>query len=397
MSRARRGVGEAGRVIRAGPADAPYEAFVPHPLPPDLVIDADLLRRLSAADRAIGELAGLGRTLPNPHLLMGLFIRREAVLSSRIEGTRTQLADLYAYEAGQLVLPGMAPPPSADDAREVYNYVTALGHGIDRLNTLPMSLRLVREVHQHLMTGVRGEYATPGEFRRTQNWIGPPGCTLAEATFVPPPVAEMNDALAAWESYLHAGAGYPPLIRLALIHYQFEAIHPFLDGNGRVGRLLTSLLLVHWNLLPLPLLYLSAYFEEHRDGYYERLLGVTRRGEWQAWIAFFLDGVARMALDGNERARRLIDLQAEWRTRLAQAGRSATPLRAAEVLMSYPILTIPQAQQRLGVSYPTAKKAIERLVEAAILVPAGPQVYGRTYIATEILRILGGQPTEPSN
>ncbi|MBC7239607.1 MAG: Fic family protein, partial [Chloroflexi bacterium] len=221
------------------------------PLPPVIAADWELMCALSEADRSLSNLAGLGRTMPNPHLLIGPFVRREAVLSSRIEGTEADIADLYAYEARQLPLPGVEVSPPESDVQEVLNYVNALEYGLQRLNTLPMSLRLMRELHAKLLAGVRGEYATPGEFRHSQNWIGPPGCSLNEAIFVPPPPAQMDEALDALEKYLQSDDMYPPLIRLAFIHYQFEAIHPFLDGNGRIGRLLLSLLLVQWQLLPL--------------------------------------------------------------------------------------------------------------------------------------------------
>jgi Fic family protein len=256
----------AGRVVTAGAGAAAYRAFVPHPLPPPLAPDAELWRVLSGADRALGELAGLGRTLPNAQLLVRPFIHREAVLSSRIEGTHTDLAGLYAYEARQ-----GEPVEDEADAHEVHNYVVALDYGIERLAKLPVSLRLMREIHERLMTDVRGGYATPGQFRRSQNWIGAPGSTLQNATYVPPPPAEMHAALNAFEKYLHAEDAYPPLVRLAFAHYQFEAIHPFVDGNGRVGRLLLALLLVAWDLLPQPLLYLSPYFEANRRDYYDLL------------------------------------------------------------------------------------------------------------------------------
>jgi len=242
-----------GRVIKIGQGDAAYWAFEPNPLPPSLGFDAKLVMVLSETDRALGELAGLGRALPNPHLLINPFIRREAVLSSRIEGTQADLADLYAFEARQLALPGLKSAPSEADVREVLNYVRALEDGLERVKSLPVSLRLLRELHARLMEGVRGEKATPGEFRHSQNWIGRPNCTLSDADFVPPPVEAMNAALNVFEKYLHLQDETPPLVRLAFIHYQFEAIHPFLDGNGRIGRLLLTLLLVHWNLLPLPL------------------------------------------------------------------------------------------------------------------------------------------------
>lgn len=285
-----------GRVLQMGQGEAAYWAYVPHPLPPEITWDVDLVCALSDADRALGQLAGLGRALPNPHLLIRPFIRREAVLSSRIEGTQTDLPHLYAYEAGQLALPGLDPAPPEADMREVLNYVHALEYGLERLNTLPVSLRLLRELHGVLMKGVRGEQATPGEFRRTQNWIGPPGCTLNDATYVPPPPPELMPALAAFESYLHSDGSLPPLIRLALIHYQFEAIHPFLDGNGRIGRLIIVLLMNHWNLLPLPLLYLSAFFHRYRDQYYHLLLMVSQQGAWREWSEFFLQGVAEQSV-----------------------------------------------------------------------------------------------------
>lgn len=377
-----------GKIIRVGQGEAAYWAFVPNPLPPTLPADWELTGVLSAADRALSELAGLGRTIPNPHLLIGPFVRREAVLSSRIEGTRANITDLYAYEAGQLPLPGMEAPPPESDVREVLNYVNALEYGLERLQTLPVSLRLLRELHERLMRGVRGEHATPGEFRRTQNWIGPPGCTLKEATFVPPPPAEMHEALDALEKYLHSEDAYPPLLRLALVHYQFEAIHPFVDGNGRIGRLLLSLLLVQWGLLPLPLLYLSAYFHRHRQHYYDLLLGVSERGAWREWLLFFLRGVAEQAEDALTRAKRLQDLQQEWHQRLTQARVSALALRLADSLFAKPILTIPQAQHLLDVTYPSAQRNVERLVQAGILQPIGEASYGKTYVATDILGII---------
>ena len=221
-----------GRLLKVGQGDAAYRAFVPNALPPALTLDAKLIRILSEADRALGELAGLGRTMPNPDLLIRPFIRREAVLSSRIEGTQTDITDLYLYEARQMALPGMKPASTDADAREVFNYVRALEYGLERVQTLPVSLRLVRELHAHLMEGVRGEKATPGEFRHSQNWIGKAGCTLNDADYIPPPVPEMNDDLNAFEKYLHSENEHPPLVRLAFIHYQFEAIHPSWTATG---------------------------------------------------------------------------------------------------------------------------------------------------------------------
>jgi Fic family protein len=380
----------AGKVIKVGRGDVATWTFVPHPLPPDLTPDWDLITLLSEADRALSGLAGVGRTLPNPHLLIGPFVRREAVLSSRIEGTITDITDLYAYEAGQLPLPGFDAAPPKADAQEVLNYVRALEFGLERVRTLPISLRLMRELHAKLLTGVRGQHATPGEFRRTQNWIGPPGCSLAQADFVPPPVEQMTESLAALERYLHGSAAvHPPLVRLALIHYQFEAIHPFVDGNGRVGRLLLSLLLVEWGLLSLPLLYLSAYFHQHRDEYYDLLMAVSERGAWKEWIRFFLFGVAEQAGDAVARATHLQDLRESWHRQLTETSRSTLLLRLADQLFTSPVLTISGAQELLGVSYPGAQRNVDRLVEAGILRQWGEASYGKTFYAPEILRTLG--------
>jgi Fic family protein len=381
-----------GRLLKVGQGDAAYRAFVPNALPPALNLDAKLIRILSGADRALGELAGLGRTMPNPELLIRPFIRREAVLSSRIEGTQTGITDLYLYEARQMALPGMKPASTDADAREVLNYVRALEYGLERVQTLPISLRLVRELHEHLLKGVRGERATPGEFRHSQNWIGKPRCTLNDADYIPPPVPEMNDALDAFEKYLHSGNDHPPLVRLALIHYQFEAIHPFLDGNGRIGRLLLSLLLVNWKLLPLPLLYLSAFFERHRQDYYDLLRAISERGAWSEWLAFFLSGVAEQSQEANQMAKKLQDLQLKWREKLTKARASALLLRLADSLFESPLVTIPQAQRVLGVTYRTAQQNVERLVEEDILQQESKTSYGKTFSARDILNLISENP-----
>jgi len=378
-----------GTVVKVGRGEMAYWAFVPNPLAPKLEFDSRLVSTLSDADRSLGELAGLGRTMPNPHLLIGPFVRREAVLSSRIEGTQADVTDLYAYEARQLFLPGPSRPEPESDVREVANYVRALEYGLGRLNTLPVSLRLMRELHERLMHGVRGERATPGDFRRSQNWVGPPGCTLEAATFIPPAPIELRQGLDALEKYLHSENESPPLVRIALIHYQFEALHPFLDGNGRIGRLLISLLLVHWNLLPLPLLYLSAYFERNRQGYYDLLQAVSERGAWREWLIFFLRGVADQARDANLRAKRLQDLQADFRSRLTQGRASTLPLSLADSLFELPMLTIPLAQKKLKVTYASARRNVEKLVTAGILQQVGESSYGKTFVAQEILRVIG--------
>lgn len=378
-----------GRLVEVPHGDQPYAAFVPNPLPPRLSIDIELLREATEASYALGELAALGRRLANPHLLIGPFIRREAVSSSRIEGTQADMADLYAFEAGQLALPGFATVPPAGDVKEVLNYVAATEYALERLSSLPMSLRLVREAHVRLMEGVRGGRALPGEFRDRQNYIGSEQDDVYSASYVPPPINEMMLALDALERYINrTDDHYPPLVRLAFVHYQFEAIHPFIDGNGRMGRLLMTLLLVDWRLLPLPLLYLSAYFERHRDRYCDLLLAVSEYGSWREWVAFFLAGVAEQASDASQRIKEIEDLQADWERRLSGLGRSTASLRLARNLLASPILTIPQAQKLLGVSYPAAQKNIERLTQAGILRQAGDARYGRAYMAEELLSIL---------
>ena len=352
---------------------------MPDPLPPRIEFGERLVRVLSDADRAIGRLAGEGGRLPNPHLLIRPFVRREAVLSSRIEGTQATLGELLAAEAGATV------SRSPEDLREVANYVTALEYGVARLEKLPLSLRLVRELHERLMRGVRGDLAYPGEFRRTQNWIGAPGSTLANAIYVPPPVAEMKEALGAWEKFLH-DRSLPPLVQIALVHSQFEAIHPFVDGNGRVGRLLITLFLVEREILPTPLLYLSAFFEASRRDYYDGLLGVTQRGDWPGWIEYFLNGVARQAEDALSRAERINRLLVAWREKAG--GRSTTALRLVDLLAENPFWTVKGAATRLDVAFTTAQRAVVALERAGILEQTSDARRDRAYCAKAILAIL---------
>jgi Fic family protein len=357
-----------------------HAALLPDPLPPSLEWSLGLVRALSDADRAIGRLAGESGRLPNPHLLLRPFLRREAVLSSRIEGTQATLGELLAAEAGAAV--ERAP----EDLHEVGNYVSALEFGVERLKSLPLSLRLVRELHAHLMAGVRGGHATPGEFRRSQNWIGPAGCTLANASYVPPPPAELPAVLGAWEGFLHDRT-LPPLVHAALCHYQFEAIHPFLDGNGRIGRLLVTLLLVERGILPTPLLYLSAFFEATRQEYYDRLLAVSARGAWEEWLGYFLNGVARQAEDALSRAERINGLLGAWR--LAAAGSPSKATTAlVDRLAENPFWTVTRAAERLGVAYTTAQRAVEKLVALSILAPTSEARRDRGYCCREILQIL---------
>jgi Fic family protein len=297
------------------------------------------------------------------------------------------LAELYQYEAAQLALPGLEPPPSSD-AQEVLNYVHALEWGLEQIQQRPISLGLIRALHAELMNGVRGGRATPGAFRAIQNYIAPPGAAFAQARYVPPPPLQMHDALLALEHYTQAPHDFPPLVRLALIHYQFEAIHPFVDGNGRTGRLLISLLLGHWQLLPLPLLYLSAYFERHRRDYYDLLLAVSEQGAWADWVRFFLAGVSEQARDAIRRAGRLQDLREEWRDTLARTGGTAVTLRLVDALFTAPALTVTMARDLLNISYPGAKDNIEKLAAAGILYSVPDTPRGRLYLAPAILRVL---------
>lgn len=368
-----------GRVIKT-PLD--YWAFIPNPLPPQIALSWDLVRQLSDADRALSELAGTARTLPNPHLLIGPFIRREAVLSSRIEGTQASLSDLLFFEASGSV------DPKVPDVQEVANYVKAMEYGLARLKEFPLSLRFIRELHERLMHGVRGEQLTPGEFRRSQNWIGPAGCTLMEATYVPPPVHEMEEALGQFEAYLHAPSEFPLLIRLAGIHYQFEAIHPFLDGNGRIGRLLMTLLLCKEGALSEPLLYLSAFFERNRNEYYRLLLAVSQAGSWADWISFFLRGVADQSRDAVARSSQLLKLWQTYREEFQSARSSALQLRLVDELFAYPAITATGAAKFLNVTHRSAQLNIDKLIRKGILKEATGRQRNRVFVASDIIKII---------
>jgi Fic family protein len=364
---------EAGRVIRTAQG---YNAFIPAPLPPQLQYTPALVRLLSVADAALSELSGLGHVLPNPHLLIAPYVRREAVLSSRIEGTRTSLSDLLADEAGQ------TPDASPDDVHEVRNYVVALDYGIARLQSLPLSLRLVRELHQRLMHGVRGDRATPGEFRRSQNWIGPHGSTPANAPYVPPPPQEMHETLAAWETFLHARDELPDLIHCALMHEHFEAIHPFLDGNGRVGRLLITLFLIERGRLSQPLLYLSEFIERNRDDYYRGLQRIRTHGDWNGWLHYFLAGVQWSARRAVRHARQLLALRETMRDKLA-AHLRALPM--VDVLFENPYLDANRIKALLGVSDPTARKLLGILENAGLIEETTGRAWKRQYLARGVL------------
>ena len=361
-----------------------YRAFYPNPLPPEIEFDSALITKLSKADQVLGRLGGEARRLPNPHILIRPFIRREAVYSSRIEGTQATLGELLAAEAGANV------DRSPDDLQEVGNYVAALEHSLQRLTEIPISLRLVKEIHKVLMNKSRGEHAFPGEFRKTQNWIGTPGCTLKEASYVPPPPDVLGEQLGDWERFIHESE-LPLLVTCALMHYQFEAIHPFIDGNGRVGRLLITLLLCERNVLPGPFLYLSAFFDATRRVYYDRLRAITESGDWIGWLDYFLNGVIRQCEDSLGRADRMNELIEEWKTQIA----GVTPKAAfalVELLAGNPYITPRSAEENLGVVFNTANKAIKVLQDAHILDQVGDSKRDRLFVATKLLDILEEPP-----
>jgi Fic family protein len=366
-----------GRLLRTNHG---YWAFFPNPLPPELIWSGALVTLHSEAERELTRLALAGGDFPHPHILMRPFIRNEAVISSRIEGTQATLEDLYSYETEQISF-----LESASDAREVYNYVRALEYGLERVETLPISLRLIKELHAQLMQGVRGEIMTPGEFRRSQNWIGPAGCTMESATYVPPPVEEMHVALDALEKFIHAPSDLPTLTRIGLIHYQFEAIHPFLDGNGRIGRLLISLLLCQWGLLPRPLLYLSAYFERNRSEYYERLLAVNRRGDWVGWLRFFLTGVRDLSLEAAIRVQNLQQLRERYHNILADRRSAKHLMDVVDFLIGNPIITVRGLQAGLELAdFKTGQRYVAVLVNAGILREVTGRKRNRLFRADEI-------------
>lgn len=360
-----------------------YYAFIPAPLPPSLNWTLPLVSALSEAERDLSRLATLTGSFPFPRLLLQAFIRREAVLSSRIEGTRATLAELYTYESTQLSF-----LESHNDVREVHNYVDALDYGLERLKNFPMSLRFIREIHEKLMQGVRGGNLTPGEFRRTQNWIGAAGSTLTTATYVPPPVDEMNLALADLENFIHTSTDIPAVVRAAMIHYQFEAIHPFLDGNRRVGRLLMALVLAEWQILPQPLLNLSVYFERYRQEYYDHLLAVSQRGDWEAWLRFFLRGVSMQANDSVVRMERLETIRARYQTIVDSDRNSERMAAVVDFLFGRPIFSAKLLAESMEMPFKTARQYIEKLAQAGIVREVTGYARNQIYRADEVFKAL---------
>lgn len=342
-----------------------YTAFVPAKLPPDppIQIDVEMQQLLSAADRKLGRLDGITRVLPNPDLFLAMYVKKEAILSSQIEGTQASLVDVLSDSKT------IRSTKTKNDVEDVVNYVHAMNYGLARLQELPMSLRLLREIHGQLLRGVRGSDRNPGEFRRSQNWIGAMGCSLSTAAFVPPPVEEMKEALWNLEEFINSDATYiPPLIKIATIHAQFETIHPFLDGNGRVGRLLITFWLCCQKILEKPLLYLSYYFKENRTEYYDLLMRVRFHGEWEEWVKFFLKGVAEVSDEATDSAERIIRMKESFTDLVRRQAPSASYMvPILDFLFENPIVSRKDIVEKFHISSPTAKLTLETFCDLGIL------------------------------
>lgn len=378
----------AGRYIRQ---PAGYCAFIPAPLPPDPpVAMARLQATLSQADGALGRLDGSVLTLPNPDLFVFMYVRKEAVLSSQIEGTQSSLQDVLAAEAR------IFNRERPSDVREVLNYIEAMHYGLGRLRDLPVSVRLIREIHEHLMRGVRGGRLTPGELRASQNWIGPAGCSLNEASFVPPPPEQLPELLSNLERFLHQDDGLPALIKIGLAHAQFETIHPFLDGNGRIGRLLITFLLCSQGILHKPVLYLSYYFKRHRQTYYDRLQAVRDQGDWEGWLEFFLQGVIEVSAQATTTARRILQMREEHRNAIAEnMGYAAgNGHRVLETLFERPIVSVKDVVEITGTSYAAANQLVKRLDKLGLLEEITGQVRNRRFRYAPYIQLFADQETE---
>jgi Fic family protein len=362
-----------------------YKAFIPKPLPPDppLSMDQELIDLLSEADRAIGRLDGITDVLPNPDLFIAMYVRKEAVISSQIEGTQSSLIDVLEYE----ITGGKQKFPH--DIGEVVNYVNAMNYGLERVRNLPLSLRLIKEIHSRLLVGVRGQERRPGEFRSSQNWIGPPGCTLKTAEFVPPPPQEMIGAMGEFEKFLYDESPRPTLITCGLAHCQFETIHPFLDGNGRIGRLLITFLLCRRGVLSRPLLYLSHYFKQYRREYYNCLTSVRNKGDWEGWIKFFLKGIWEVSKEAVKTSRDIISLESEHTRLIQEQVRTGKGRRnLLELLFRYPIISIPEAKNRLQIAFGTANRLINDFVRLGILKEITARERNRLFAYTKYLDLL---------
>ena len=382
--------GQSTRAGRTISQPAGYRAFIPAPLPPvpSIAVEGELLRLLSDADRALARLDAISTMLPNPDLFVAMYVRQEAVLSSQIEGTQSTLEDVLAFEAK--ATHNKAPK----DVEEVVNYVRAMNHGLKRLPEFPLSLRLLREIHKELMHNVRGGERTPGEFRTSQNWIGSPGSTLMNAAFVPPPPHELMRCLGEFEIFIHEHkVDTPLLIQCGLAHAQFETIHPFLDGNGRVGRLLIALMLCEANALSRPLLYLSHYLKANRAEYYDRLTAIRQRGDWEGWLRFFLRGIAEVSAQATTTARRIVALREAQRERFAS---NANALKLIDSLFEKPIVNVKQCSEILSVSYVTANSLVAKLAKSGLLEEMTSQGRNRVFRFQAYLALFNGESASGS-
>jgi Fic family protein len=363
-----------------------YQAFIPAPLPPypPVELDGEIWRLLSQADRALGRLDGATDILPNPDLFVAMYVRKEAVLSSQIEGTQASLQDVIEYE----VAPGDDAYPR--DVSEVVNYVAAMNLGLTRLAELPLSLRLIKEIHARLLEGVRGQSRQPGEFRTSQNWIGPEGAGIGDAIFVPPPPGELMTKLGEWEDFIRSEPTMPDLIEIGLAHAQFETIHPFLDGNGRVGRLLITFLLCNRDVLRRPILYTSCFLKRHRQEYYSLLQETRETGDWESWLKFFLRGIGETAREATETARAILNYRERRQTAIRQSfgRRAGNALTLFDHLFRQPAVMIPSAAEVLDVTYPTAADLVAEMEEAGILEETTGQSRYRRFIHRPYIDLL---------
>ena len=357
-----------------------YKTFKPKPLPPIPAIsyDSEMIELLSRADRMLGRLDGVTETLPDPELFVAMYVRKEAVLSSQIEGTQASLVDVFDGDQSR---------EKREDIGDIVNYVGAMNYGLERLKEFPLSLRLLREIHKVLLSSGRGSKRSPGEFRTSQNWIGAPGCTLSEATFVPPSVPDMNEAMEELEIYLHNEDDLPPLIKIALVHAQFESIHPFLDGNGRMGRLLITFWLCQQEILSQPLLYISYFFKKNRQEYYDRLMVVRKTGDWEQWVKFFLRGIAETSEEAISTAKEILSLKKVCEDMIVKSNNNYRQL--LDLLFRLPVIDKQEVAEKLSVSQPTANRIVEQFCELGILVDQRPDSkrYKR-YAFTKYLAIL---------
>ncbi len=378
-------IGRSGRYVRQLTG---YRAFIPEKLPPNppINIDAEMQRMLSESDRALGRLDGSIQTLPNPDLFVFMYVRKEAVLSSQIEGTQASINDLIKAEAE--IFDSSTPR----DVNEVINYVNAMNFGLISLKDIPLSIRLIKSIHERLLRGVRGCRLQPGEFRRSQNWIGPEGCTLSNATFVPPQHDIAEHALGDLEVFLHEEDHIPPLIRIGLAHAQFETIHPFLDGNGRIGRLLITFFLCEQNILTKPVLYLSHYFKSNRGEYYDCLQRTRDNGDWELWLKFFLRGVTVVAKQATETAKKIVELRENHRFLITEnfGNSGGKAMKVLEHLYERPTVSVNEVKDLLGVSFPNANGLIDKFVANGLLFEITGQLRNRRFLYSPYIDLFSG-------